>query len=257
MISCRLYGRFGNLLYISAATIGHAVKHNYSWSVPRQTISPNIWPPLPFSHLPEYNGGCYNIWREPGHNYHEIPAEDNLILDGYYQSYKYFEHCIDEVRNQFRVPEPTENDRNKIIIHIRRGDYLLYPDKHPVMPIWYYIEAVDNIISYAGNKQICIVGDDKDYMLELASKLGSIISKKYGSHAISWGIDDYLTDFYKLCSYKYVVISNSSFSLMAAILNRNPDKVVICPDKSQWFGSGNAHLDCSDIYPEGFIELKY
>jgi hypothetical protein len=254
MITCRLYGRYGNLCFQIATTIGHAKKYGFDWNIPKETINPDIWPNHPFGNLPVYQGGADKVWHEPAHYYCEIPAEDGLILDGYFQSYKYFEHCIDEVRNQFRVPEPTENDRNRIIIHVRKGDYVLYPDKHPVLPISYYVNAVTKIMHDHGFMQVDIVGDDFDYMNEIKNAISGISNNMWTIKIIS---DNYIQDFYQLTKYKYVVIANSSFSLMASILNRNPDKVVICPDKSQYFGIGNAHLDTRDIYPDNFIQIPY
>lgn len=262
MITCKLYGRFGNQLFQMAATIGHAVKHSYSWAVPHDTIDNGTWAPHPFTHLPKYSDGANRIWKEPAHYYNEIPAEDGLILDGYFQSYRYFEHCIDEVRNLFRIS--TLNNipyKDVLAIHFRHGDYALYPDKHPILPIdTYYIPAIEKIIQKRELKSI-ICSIKGDLSLDEINEAMNSISKAFKRIEITYvsggDIDDYLTDFYDLCVAKNLIIANSSFSLMAGILNRNPDRLIIAPDKRQYFGIGNAHLDTRDIYPDDFFQIPY
>lgn len=261
MITCKLYGRFGNQLFQMAAAIGHAVKHGYSWAVPHDTIDNGTWAPHPFTHLPKYSDGANRIWKEPAHYYNEIPAEDGLILDGYFQSYKYFEHCLDEVRRYFKTETYNNSAYPDIIaIHFRHGDYALYPDKHPILPMdTYYIPAIEKVIQKRNlTSMVCLIKGDLtiDEIMEIVKNLNKSfkhIEKVY----IPGDENDYLRDFYNLCAAKNLIIANSSFSLMAGILNRNPDRIIIAPDKNQYFGIGNAHLDTRDIYPDDFIQIPY
>lgn len=67
---------------------------------------------------------------------------------------------------------------------------------------------------------------------------------------------DYLDDFRLMKRCKHFIISNSSYSLMAAILGDLPDKQVVGP--SPWFGDGYADtLDERDILSAGWHVVDY
>jgi len=67
---------------------------------------------------------------------------------------------------------------------------------------------------------------------------------------------DYLDDFRLTKRCKHFIISNSSYSLMAAILGGHPDKQVVGP--SPWFGGPDARtLDERDILSPGWHVVHY
>ncbi len=251
MITCKLYGRFGNQMFQISACIAHALRNNFEYVIPRETINPGIWQAHPF-HWLNYHSiepDSFRLWKERGHNYQEIPLEDNLMLDGYFQSYKYFEDKIDELRKLYNIFEPNYRTQNRIYIHTRRGDYIHFQDKHPILPFRYYLEGIKK----CNNKEIIICGDDLDFMNLLKIYLQSELSLEY---TIKISDENYIYDFDSLVHAEELIIANSSFSLMAGILNTKSKKI-ISPDKSQWFGPGNAHLNTDDMIPDNFIQLKY
>lgn len=250
MISCKLYGRLGNQMFQIAATIAHAKRYGFEYKFPAETLNPEVWEKHPFE-LPELTKEemCkLGRWVQLSHGYNEIPARDNLELDGYFQSYRYFEEIIPELRKIFKTPNVTH--WNSIAVHVRRGDYLLYPDKHPVLPIAaYYRPAIQWIVSEHHWKpddfEIIVYSDDYLWCLENFTKenIG------YHCHVKFSGDEHPVNDLYAMTMAQDIVIANSSFSYWGAILNPNNSKIVVAPDKDGWFGLGNKHLNTIDLLP--------
>lgn len=240
MVCAKQYGRLGNNLFQKAAAIGYAVKHQ-----------------LPYSLSPAVCAQKIDI-REYTHAYQELPFSEQwkhqcIRLDGYWQSEKYFAHCREEVLKAFSYRlEPVFPDT--CAIHVRRGDYLNYPDKHPVVTEEYIRLAVNVMISKTNICKFKFFSDDIAWCKELIEML----HKEYPD--IWWGYSEGRTeaqDLAHMFSCQHQIISNSTFSWWGAWLNQNPAKVVVSPSKHNWFGPGNAHLDTSDIIPDSWIQIKY
>jgi hypothetical protein len=242
-VYARQYGRTGNNLFQKAAAIGYATKHGIEYN-----LSPHL-PSGTRSHL-----GA--IWiKESGHQYQVLPtykAKNGIptILDGYWQSDRYFSHCREEVLKAFGYK--WEHIPHTCSIHLRRGDYLLYPDKHPVITDNYLDQAIKYMCQVVGVNTFYVFSDDIPYTKEL------IESRVYYGCSFEYSTGRSETEdleFMSSCSHN--IISNSTFSWWAAWLNQNPNKVVVSPSKDNWFGPGNAHLDTSDLIPDSWIQIKY
>ena len=69
-------------------------------------------------------------------NIFNIP--DNTAIEGYFQSYKYFNEYESEIKNDFQFKFDILNNcliqivkyNNLVSIHIRRGDYVTLSDHH-------------------------------------------------------------------------------------------------------------------------------
>lgn len=241
-VYAKQYGRLGNNLFQKAAAIGYAMKHEM------------VYVTCPITTMKAVNFG-HKTLKEQSHNYSELPfyphwTNRSIILDGYWQSEKYFGHCREEVLKAFGYEwEPLNGVCS---IHVRRGDYLLYPDKHPVITDVYIDQAISYIRHKTGVNLFMVFSDDIPYCQEV------INSKIYPSCRFDYSerIDQNRDlEFMSRCEHN--IISNSTFSWWGAWLNHNPDKVVISPSKDNWFGPGNAHLDTSDLIPDSWIQIKY
>lgn len=258
LVSCNLIGRQANQMFTIAATISFALRHGLEYHIPAHTLNDSVWKPM-FTHLenPNWNQGLPTITiREQGHHYQELGTFDNsddynIIIDGYRQSVKYFEDYLPEVRKAFGF---TYNPIYGLTscIHIRRGDYLNYPDKHPVVNVTYLEKAVVKMVS-RGIVNFHVFSDDMNWC---KSFFDNSDLSKFSNFYYSGGSDE-LEDFKKMLYCPNFIISNSTYSLMAAILSESPNKIVISPDESNWFGEGNKHLDVSDLIPKEFIRIKY
>ena len=240
MIGIHNFGwRLGNQLFQIASLMGLAHKTGF------QPVIPDIWK------YKEYFPACEKwlgnfqsklIVRIP--SFHFVGFDnityDNIMLDGYLQSYKYFDFIKDYIQVLFQLKENEfKYDIPYTSIHIRRGDYLKYPDHHPVLSLDYYNRAIENI---GINQDFVICTDDKPYCQELINQ------NKFASKNmfISDGKDE-ITDFSTMTICKNNIIANSSFSWWAAYLNRNKNRKVISPNPNKnWFGPAYAHWQMDD-----------
>lgn len=244
------YGRFANQLFQVAGTIGLATKHGYGYAFPRwvnhdhkerfgSTEDVDIYKhfahalPTADVQLPDFPIG----W-----GYHDLHLPDNVSISGHLQSEKYFSHCKDLIRHYFTMAdEPEQNDA--CAIHVRLGDY---DDRyHTRLKGSYYGQAADQMP--AGTKFL-IFSDDVESAIAMFRGLGKVPSPEY-TFVVN---QSYLDDFRLMKSCKHFITGNSSYSLMAAILGKHPDKKIVCP--SQWFGPA-WNPETKDLYPEGAIVL--
>jgi hypothetical protein len=231
MITCKLLGklgRFGNQLYQIAGVIGVATKNNQSFCFPqwvnhdhkeRFGSSEDISVAKYFqNHLPEYREVNYEYqWIDWGYRDITISHDRNIDLCGHFQSPKYFDHCIDRVRFYLTmVDEYAPNDY--CAIHWRAGDYIDDPNAyHPRMRKEYYDEAKRYMPE--GTKYLVFTDSIED-----AKNLFGVAEYYKG---------DYIDSFKMMKACKHFIISNSSYSAMAATLSTQGG-IVVSPKK--WFG---------------------
>lgn len=216
----------------------HKTYNNYTPNIFRKLIFTSINQPLP-------------IINEIGFEYNEIPKiNDNFKLNGYYQSEKYFKNYKDEIINLFKIDNDTKEYLLKkysdvilldtCSIHVRRGDYLKFPDIHPTQNIDYYHQSVK------------LMGDDKYYLIfsddiEWCQNNFNFIKNKIYIRDNS----DY-QDLYLMSLCKNNIIANSTFSWWGAWLNENTDKIIISP--KIWFGK-KTNYNTEDIIPKNWIKI--
>lgn len=235
------YGRLGNNLFQRATAIGYSITHNIGLASSRFQ-----------------NMGLHEkmYWiKERGHHFQILPppTAERVILDGYWQSEKYFAHCRQQVLGAFGYQwVPIFPDT--CAIHVRRGDYLKYPDKHPVVTPEYLIHAINYIIAHANTNRFLFFSDDIPWCMEFLANF----HWRFSEAAFEFSEDrTEVQDLELMSSCQHQIISNSTFSWWGAWLNQNPNKVVISPSKDNWFGPGNAHLCTDDIIPDSWIQIKY
>jgi len=180
MVSANLIGRLGNSMFQVAASIGYARKYGYQWAV--QTIPHNnesaihrVYPNLPktdergtrFQEHPNricpQHGTHYDLCH---FDYHDIPdLGSDVFLSGFWQSWKYFEHCKDEVKEVFKLPYHEEGNF-QTSIHIRRGDYVKHPGSFPPVTTDYIYKALDYIHDATGCYNAIVFSDDIQWCKE-------------------------------------------------------------------------------------------
>ena len=208
MILPKLKGGLGNQMFQIAAAYGSAafyedemsidlnITHHSGQGHPHKKYDDNLYKNIPRFSL---KGEEFDMYNEESFAYNPIYKPDvdrHLLIDGYFQSEKYFNFCDDGVRKLFYIPDDIKQgvqdkidkiknhfDRDEAVcIHVRRGEYLKLPNVHPVQTKDFFLKSMEQFDS---NKVV------------------------------------------------YIIISNSSFGWWGAWLNTK-DNNVIAPEK--WFG---------------------
>lgn len=231
------YGRLCNQMYQIAGVIGVARRNGFDFAFPQwinwdhkerfgSSEDCEIYKHFE-NQLPLYDGPTL-----PDHpvewGFHDTKLTRSVSLSGHFQSEKYFEHAIDEVRWYLRMKDEYPQS-DYVALHVRRGDY---DDKyHPRVPESYYRSAM---AEFPGAKFL-VFSDDIHACKEM---FGSEVEYSEGR--------DYLEDFKLMKRCHSFIIANSSYSAMAAVLGDAKDKQVIAP--RPWFGPAYAQITGEDIY---------
>jgi hypothetical protein len=182
-------------------------------------------------------------YRESLPGYKAIPYGKEMMIEGYFQSVKYFENHLEEVIDLFTDKETIEylkrryDFKDSVSIHVRRGDYCGVSTCRP-LPVSYYNISLSAIDSNFKVKNIYVFSDDMDWCRD------NFEDKRM---VYVMGQEDFL-DFYMMSLCPYNIIANSTFSAWASILNKNKE-IVIAPE--QW----SKELGTEDIYCKDWIVL--
>jgi hypothetical protein len=184
-----------------------------------------------------------------------LTLSPNTDLYGYFQTEKYFKKYRKEILQTFTFKEEysigattflsekinsTSMYKDVVSLHVRRGDYTLYPNHHPVCSDDYYQSAIGKF--NLENSVFLVFSDDIEWC-----------KKKFeGENFIFSDTDNPYLDLAIMSLCDHHIIANSSFSWWGAWLNISEDKKVIAPSK--WFGPLLAN-DTSDIYCENWIKI--
>ena len=262
-------GRFGNQLFQFASTIGIARKMGYDVVFPKSNITNGIndknadgKPFIAkldivdcFDIDDRYFSDNINVNYQVSERFFHFDFQlfninDNVNIDGYLQSERYFTHCKNEILNTLKIKSnfieiATEllpkTDKELVAIHIRRGDYVHISDYHSLNGI----EYVNSAINYLGDKDkyhFVVCSDDAKWCDEIWASDDNFTIMKTNSSYIDFTI-------MTLCNHH--IISNSSFSWWSSYLSKNPYKIVVSP--KNWFGPKIGDINTDDLYRTDMI----
>lgn len=269
-------GRLGNQMFQYAALRGIAANNNLDWCIPPEDA-------------PTYaNYGLFDAFKlksvknvgfieggptldEPGFEFDEElfnNCPDNVNIDGYRQTEKYFKHIEDSIREDYEFKDEIHEtcnefmeqfDGNIILLHIRRGDNIGRPDWYPIPVVEHYEYLLDKY--FYDNQPVLICSDDLDWVKEQKlfreDRFYLSETRIYYPKEVLNGIgqmEKSLVPFYDLCLMSMcsdAIIANSSMSWWGAWLQSNPDKKVIT--QTPWFGSKLSFNNLKDLIPEEWI----
>lgn len=195
----------------------------------------------------------------------EIMEWDDIYLEGYWQSEKYFAPVREQIRELYDTEKlfawadagehPLREQirhTQSVSVHIRRGDYLTQENQElygGICTQGYYQRALQemkrrcpdchfyiftNDVKWAQTWDVC--GFREDSTVVDTADTGD------GKQA------DYL-EFALMAECRHHILANSSFSWWASYLHPRMDKCVLVPDR--WLNG----WDCEDFYREDMIRI--
>lgn len=246
-------GRAGNFFFCAAACWAYCKRHSLEFSVPKFTNS-DFHNPIYLHHLqnPNYNQQAAKIVvREQNFHYNELPFEENwrgqnILLSGYFQSWRYFHEYREGMLNAFNLHWGLIPDICSI--HARYGDYLTIEGKHIIIDEPYLLSAMESIKTKTGITKFKIFSDDLNLFKQ---RHGHLYDFEYSSNS------DIMADMIEASCCHSNIGSSSTFSWWISYLNRNPGKMIITQKK--WFQDlwqdNHGIVDTKDVIPESWIKI--
>lgn len=229
MITCKLNGGLGNQLFIISHIFSFAKRYGLEYAIPLQVENPHIagkgtyiFPGINYSgNIPELT-----LYKEQTFHYTPLPKIDNVCFYGYFQAWRYFDEYKTDLLKAFGFNDLPTN-KGFVSIHVRMGDYVRFPDHHPVVSLEYIEKAV--AVFKKEDVSFQIFSDD----IEAAKNY--IPREIFNDHNYEFEeTGDELADLKYMAMAEHNITANSSFSAWAAYINPNPNKKIIQP--AIWFG---------------------
>jgi len=208
--------------------------------------------------LPSKSGFHYYRERCFSFDRHFLNLPNNVCLEGFWQSEKYFQVIRASIMNEFSLRDGltginvrlAENisASNSVSLHVRRGDYISNPAAaryHGTCDIDYYSRAIDEIKQRVTVPHLFVFSDAPGWAV---TNLNLDIPTTFIDHNASSNSCEDLS-LMRLC--KHNIIANSSFSWWGAWLNENTGKTIIAP--AQWFRKSG--VDTRDLIPETWLRM--
>lgn len=160
-------------------------------------------------------------------------------IEGYWQNQKYFSDIRNELLEDFAFDTTKLSSEyvrildeirscNSVSVHVRRGDYMKFPDIYcGVCTLEYYKNAMEYIAGNVENPKYFMFTDDPVWARE---NFGENVTVVHDDSA-----ETGIMDMFMMTQCRHNIIANSSFSWWGAWLNQNPGKIVVAPNK--WFAN--------------------
>jgi hypothetical protein len=198
-----------------------------------------------------------SLWQQQGLHYNESieSVRGDVFLKGYMQSWRYFDAICGEVRRRFdlkpllspagRALAAAAEGETSVALHIRHGDYVKYPDIHPILPADHYRRALDLIGRTVANPRLFVITDD------LAAARSMLAGWPGATFAQG---TQHFDDMHLMSACRHHIIANSSFSWWGAHLDARPGGLTIAP--RLWFTRAVATKTyLGDLYPPGWVVM--
>ncbi len=247
MVTVKLVGGLGNQLFQISAAYALSKKWGQEYCIPKSSDNCHKPDPYSFSNI-KYSDHDFNfpVYKE-GKNfeYHEIPKYENVCLEGYFQSEQYFANYREEILKLFDF-DWRKNDE-WVSIHVRRGDYLKYPEMHPVLPVSYYEKAMQYFIDL-GFRNFHVFSDDIAWC-KYNLPFRFFMNMKYNESG------NEIRDLEDMSGNSGIIMANSTYSWWAAWLNQNPYKKIIAPGPDKYYGPEHPHFGNKTLIPESWTKM--
>jgi hypothetical protein len=275
MIYLLLKGGLGNQLFQIFTLISYSLREKHQYMLPYFSFCKRkntYWDTL-LVNLKENTIDYTNIQFSKRYleseffykNIDSIDTNSNLLLDGYFQSYKYFVNDYENICELIQLNQIKENitpiynnlitnSNTTISVHFRLGDYKNIQEFHPILTYEYYYKALKYLIKPNKKYNVLYFCEeiDKDVVEFIIFKL----KKQFVNINFiqcPFDIEDWQQMILmSLCNSH--IIANSTFSWWGAYFN-NREKKVCYP--SIWFGKKLQNNDLKDLFPNDWTEIKF
>lgn len=253
MVISNLKGGLGNYLFQIAVGYSLALDNNVEFTVDEarmmqvhshwNTYTENIFRKVPVGvDVPNKT-----YYQYESLTYKPIPYTDGVLIDGYYQSEKYWAGNEDKILDLFSIDKDTLeylnfkypeilNSNDTCSIHVRRGDFLKV-NFYNRLGMDYYNKAIDEI---GRDKHFVIFSDDIEWCK---------VNFQHINATFIQGQKDYM-DMYLMSLCSDNITANSTFSWWGSYLNMNPNKKVVTP--KVWFVHSHSN---EDVPPASWIKI--
>lgn len=169
-------------------------------------------------------------------------------INGYFQTWRYFEEYATKRKDYFRLDSPSSWFKEMcksaeaikpIALHIRRGDYTLLKEDFGLLSLEYYVQSLKCARAVHSTTEIWVFSDDIALAEQLLTPLNDPSIKYISSPAYSTPIESLLL----ISECKVIITANSTFSYWAGLV-QSPAGYVIAPEK--WF---KGRVDPVDLIP--------
>ncbi len=196
--------------------------------------------------------------RKPKHFQPEVFEMNQVYLEGYWQSERYFSDIREQLLKDFSFPSVTDRRNQELVskmekeisvsVHIRRGDYLEGKNREiygGVCTDTYYHNAVSYFKKKYPDAHFYFFSNDPAWVTGRYQGIDMTV--------VDWnqGINSYW-DMYLMSKCNHNIIANSSFSWWGGWLNCYKNKEVIAP--MFWFNP--QYNTAEDIVCREWIKIK-
>lgn len=197
------------------------------------------WLPRPWRHV-----------RERDFDFQDVPfvKTGSIYLDGYWQSYRYFDHFRETILNELtpEVPMSMQDEElarmmlatPSVSVHVRRGDYVSNTkalQTHGLASLAYYNQAIVRMQQLFSDARFFVFSDDLEWARANLPLPANAICVEHNRS------ENAFQDLRLMSMCSGHIIANSSFSWWGAWLSRASNKRVIAP--ARWFADGRPTPD--------------
>jgi hypothetical protein len=274
MLTIQLTGGLGNQLFQIFTTIAFSIKYSISFFFVetenldqgrRLTYWKSVFEKLkPFLKSNNIIQNNFQFLKEPAFHFHDFQLNNqiNYCLQGYFQSYKYFDFAFQQIYNMLKIDDLKNSVLNKfyypihfldqtVSIHFRLGDYKKLQHIYPILSLKYYCNALKLFPSIQTVFYFCDTFDMEEVDKFIISNLEKSFPEKKFVKAPGYLADWEQLLFMSCCSHN--IIANSTFSWWAAYLNTNKNKKVCYP--STWF-QPHVNFNTNDLFPSNWTRIS-
>lgn len=187
-----------------------------------------------------------------------LDTGDNVFLDGYWQSERFFPQLRSQLQDCFQPSGNTSAttvaiakkmaQANSVSLHVRRGDYVSNAHTnsvHGVCSLEYYQSCINQLQGSTESMHVFIFSDDPSWCQQNLA-LGCPVT--YVQHN---GAEQAHEDLWLMTQCKHHVVANSSFSWWGAWLRTDDSGTVFAPQP--WFRSPS--LDTRSVVPASWRRI--